>query len=159
GEERILKTIVITPSGRRSAVVTTRLNNKLPLAPVSVTGLKAGLKSYLVPGEFTMTGEIDTLKAIEKNTVSKISLSGFRGKGRTHGAVFSGYINIPEDGVYTFTSASDDGSVIRIDDQLVLDNDAKHSAYQRTSAVRLMKGYHKFEVRYFQVGGSSQLQV
>jgi len=160
GERRVLQAVVITPGGKRSVVTKTILNNELPLAPVAARPLAKGLNYYLVPNkEFRVTAEIDTLQASEKGVTSKIDLSKFSGKGRTYGAVFTGYINIAKDGTYIFSILSDDGSALWIDGQLVLDNDQKHFAYERPSAVRLLKGFHKIEIRYFQAGGSSQLKV
>ena len=44
------------------------------------------------------------------------------------GVVFSGYIDIPADGLYTFTVNSDDGSRLFIAGVQVVDNDGSHSA-------------------------------
>lgn len=153
GEKRVLKTLVITPSGKRSSITTTVLNNSLPLAPVSGFNQNPGLKYYLTQGEFESTAQIDTSKAIEKGTISKLDHTKFRGKGRSYGVVIEGYINILNDGIYTFSTTSDDGSRIWIDDQLVVDNDFRHAAIDQTGAVRLQKGLHKIHIRYYQVNG------
>ena len=158
-EKRILKTIVITHSGKRSAVTTTILNNLLPLAPATAAGQQAGLKYYFVPGDFELTAQIDTLKASEKGVTSELNLTKFRTKARTYGLVFEGYINILEDGVSTFTTYSDDGSQVWINDQLVVDNDQKHAVFELTSGINLLKGLHKIRIRYFQGGGSGDLRV
>jgi hexosaminidase len=158
-EDRILKTIVITPSGKSSAFTTTILKNMSSLAPVGTAGQQPGLKYYFVPGDFELTEQVDTAKATEKGITSEFNLTKFRSKARTYGLIFDGYINISEDGVYTFTTSSDDGSQIWIDDQLVVDNDKKHAAFELTSAVNLLKGLHKIRIRYFQGGGGSDLRV
>jgi hexosaminidase len=158
-QKRILKTIVITPSGKRSAITTTVLSNPLPLAPVVPVSQQPGLKYYFVPGEFELTADIDTARATEKGTTTELNLTKFRPKARAYGLVFEGYINIAEDGITTFTTSSDDGSQVWIDDQLVLDNDRKHNSFEMTSSVNLLKGFHKIRVRYFQGGGSSELRV
>jgi hypothetical protein len=64
-----------------------------------------------------------------------------------------------EDGVYSFTLTSDDGSSLWIDDKLVVDNDDKHASFAVTGSIRLQKGYHKIQVKYFQYGGSSALKL
>jgi hypothetical protein len=61
--------------------------------------------------------------------------------------------------VYSFTLTSDEGSTLWIDDKLVVDNDDIHAAFTLTGAIRLQKGYHKIEVKYFQSGGSSALKL
>ncbi|HCN82226.1 MAG TPA: beta-N-acetylhexosaminidase, partial [Sphingobacteriaceae bacterium] len=159
GEKRIFKTLVITPSGKRSAITTTLFNNSMPLASVTNPGQQGGLKYYFVPGEFELTAQIDTAKATEKGVTPQLSLARFRSKARTYGLVFDGYINILEDGVTTFATSSDDGSQIWIDDQLVVDNDQKHMSFEQTGGVNLLKGLHKIKIRYFQAGGSGDFRV
>ena len=159
-EKRFLKTIVITPSGKRSAVTTITINNQEPLHPVSLSStLTSGLAYYFIPGNFETTTELDTLKASEKGTATSINLANYKNKARTYGLVFTGYITIATDGVYTFTSLSDDGSKVMIDDQVVVSNDGKHASFALTGGVNLLKGLHKIEIRYFQAGGSSTFKL
>ena len=159
GEKRVLKTLVVTPSGKKSAITKTILNNELPLAATEYTGNAPDLKYYFIPGEYYSVAEPDTLNAAEKGLSSVLTVSKFRGKARTFGLVFDGFINILQDGIYTFATSSDDGSQLIIDGQKVVDNDGKHASYELTSGVNLLKGYHKIQIRYFQAGGSSDLRV
>lgn len=64
--------------------------------------------------------------------------------------IFDGYILLPETGIYTFSTISDDGSVLFIDGKLVVDNDGGHSAVQSIGMAALQKGYHKFTIKYFE---------
>ncbi|MGC9344853.1 MAG: PA14 domain-containing protein, partial [Bacteroidales bacterium] len=65
------------------------------------------------------------------------------------GLVFTAYIMIPEDEVYSFYTVSDDGSSVYIDDKLVTLNDGQHGVREELGQVGLKKGLHKIEVRYF----------
>ena len=49
-----------------------------------------------------------------------------RDKNDNFGFVFNGDIDCPKDGKYTFTTASDDGSLLFIDRKKVVDNDGIH---------------------------------
>ena len=69
------------------------------------------------------------------------------------GLVFTGYINVPQDGIYSFYTYSDDGSFIRIDDMTVVENDGPHSRQERSGQAALKKGLHKVEARYFDHSG------
>ncbi|WP_036678723.1 family 20 glycosylhydrolase [Daejeonella oryzae] len=158
-DQRIVKTIVITPSGKTSAVTTTILSNLLPLASASVTTKGAGLNYYYVPGVFNSTDKIDISKSAERGIAPVLNLTKFRNKSRTYGAVFNGYIFIESDGIYKFSTFSDDGSVVMIDGQLVVNNDGKHTGFETSGAVNLLKGYHQIQVSYFQQGGQSNLRV
>jgi hexosaminidase len=159
GVQRVLKTRVITPSGRQSAFTTTSLTNAVPLPAQQVQNLSSGLNYYFIPGDFSLTKELDTLKSTEKGLAPNFSLVKFRAKARTFGLIYDGYIQILEDGIYAFSTTSDDGSTLWIDDQLVVNNDEKHASYTLTGAVKLQQGFHKLQIKYFQAGGGSELRV
>ena len=69
------------------------------------------------------------------------------------GLVITGYINVPEDGVYTFSLTSDDGSLMSIDGTPVLLNDGPHAAEEYIGQKALSKGLHPIELRYFDHNG------
>lgn len=69
------------------------------------------------------------------------------------GLITKGYILIPEDGVYTFALLSDDGSWLKIDGNMVVDNDREQSPHEMVCQQALAKGYHYLEVRYFDHNG------
>lgn len=72
---------------------------------------------------------------------------------------WSGYIDIPETGLYTFLTTSDDGSWLFIDDLLVVDNGGPHGAETKKGRIHLLKGLHEIKIRYFQIGGFAVLEV
>ena len=67
-----------------------------------------------------------------------------------YGFEFQGLIYAPEEGVYTFQTRSDDGSVLYIDDKLVVDNDGSHAAIPATGSIGLRKGMHKYRLLYIE---------
>ena len=71
------------------------------------------------------------------------------------GLTYKGYINIPEDDIYSFYLSSDDGSMLYIDRKLIIDNDGLHAPGEVTGQAALKKGYHPIEVQYFDHGGGS----
>ena len=76
------------------------------------------------------------------------------------GLVITGYFNAPSDGVYTFALLSDDGSTLKVDGAMVVDNDGPHSPQEVTGQRALAKGMHPIEVRYFDSnGGTLKLEV
>ena len=46
-----------------------------------------------------------------------------------------------------------------IDDYPVVDNDIRHAAIEKGGSVPLLKGFHKFTLKYFNVGTSATLHV
>jgi parallel beta-helix repeat protein len=72
---------------------------------------------------------------------------------------YTGYINVPLDGQYTFYTTSDDGSNLYIDNVLVVNNDGLHAALEQSGTIGLKAGKHYISVGYFQQGGGSILNV
>ena len=70
-----------------------------------------------------------------------------------------GLISIPIEGQYAFQTRSDDGSMLYIDQQLVVDNDGAHSYQARTGMAVLSEGYHEITVLFYDVGGAAQMEV
>ena len=64
--------------------------------------------------------------------------------------LFSGYIDIPEDGIWSFALKSDDGSALWIDGVCVVNNDGSHSAATASGTIPLMKGLHPYKLVYFE---------
>ena len=76
------------------------------------------------------------------------------------GLIITGFITVPADGIYTFSLLSDDGSTLKIDGQLVVDNDQEHSPKELAGQKALRKGPHRIAVRYFDHnGGQLKLRV
>jgi len=57
---------------------------------------------------------------------------------------------IPEDAVYDFMTLSDDGSVLIIDNELIVNNDGSHAAVSASGRVALKKGFHSYQLIFFQ---------
>ncbi len=77
-----------------------------------------------------------------------------------YGVVFTGKLNAPKTGDYTFSLASDDGARILIDGKKVIENDGIHPASDlRESRVKLTEGDHDVRVEYFQAAGQTELYV
>lgn len=72
---------------------------------------------------------------------------------------FSGFIEIPTDGYYTFFTSSDDGSKLYIGGTLVVNNDGLHGKQEQSGMVGLKAGMHEIEVDFFEAEGGDDLIV
>jgi hexosaminidase len=157
---RELQTIVITPSGKQSVVTKTTMYNKALLPPVTYQGTATGLRYQVFPGEFNSTADFKLFANTTDTLIAKnFSVVPFRKAMPAFGVIYYGFIRIYTDGVYGFSTLSDDGSVLLIDDQPVVDNDGKHPIYSKGGAVALQKGYHRFTLKYFNIGSVGSLRV
>ena len=73
--------------------------------------------------------------------------------------VWRGKLDVPRSGQYALGTNSDDGSYLYVDGQLVVDNGGEHGGQYREGVIRLSRGYHDLEVRYFQADGSQTMQL
>jgi hypothetical protein len=106
---------------------------------------------------------VTTVSGIKGNPVSTGVVDKFEiGKARqkkNFAFVFNGYLNVPEDDVYTLYLNSNDGGVLFVDGFKMIDNDGAHGALEKKVKVSLKKGFHPVSLRYFQLGGGSYLKV
>ena len=72
---------------------------------------------------------------------------------------FTGFVNAPQAGKYTFYITSDDGSRIYLNNQLLINNDGLHGMVEKSATVDLSAGPHPIVVTYFDNGGGDGLEV
>ena len=95
----------------------------------------------------TSTGIADRISNNKKQRTDKFAFE------------FTGYIKIDKDAIYTFFTDSDDGSMLYIDDEEIVNNDGDHGSVEKNGKAALKKGYHKIKVLYFDSGGGNSLKV
>lgn len=64
--------------------------------------------------------------------------------------LYTGTVTTTEPGEYRFRVVSDDGAILRIDGEVVVDNDGQHGPVSAGALQSLEPGIHQFELRYFQ---------
>lgn len=154
-EPFVLKeTTIIKAKGYKKGFVPSRTYSiqatKAVLRPaLSIQPTKHGVAYTYYEGEFQWVADLQKAKMVETGTMPEPSI--LNAKLPDHfGYIFTGYIYAPEDGVYEFSTRSDDGSVLYIGKEKVVDNDASHAAIDATGRIPLQKGYHPFALHYFE---------
>jgi len=130
-----------------------------PRPAETVNGLIGGmyLRAYL--GQWRSLPDFETLQPISWGVVPRFGLY-VQGKARDHfGLKFTGFVEVPADGLYAFSTKSDDGTRLWIGDRLVVDNDEVHGVREATGLVRLSKGKHPIMVAFFEHSGEEHLEV
>jgi len=72
---------------------------------------------------------------------------------------FTGFIDIPADGYYTFYLNSDDGSKLYIGDLNLINNDGLHAIAEASGRIGLKAGKHAFTISFFEKGGDQVLSL
>ncbi len=134
---------------------------KSPMEPPEAPdGLAPGIAWRYYVEQLEWLPDFSTLTAVADGVADAISLEP--ADAFDHGAfalLFEGYIHIPEDGMYAFSTMSNDGSKLYIDDRLVVDNDGLHKEETVTGFIALRKGWYPIRVPYFEAGGVHSLAV
>lgn len=129
----------------------------LPSVQVSKI-LKSGVSYHYYEGEIESVHEISKLEEISSGIQNNFSLSS--AKVKDHFAFcFDAYLKISTDGMYQFYIDSDDGSILYIDDKIVVDNDGGHGHLLKKGIIGLKKGYHNIKLIYFEDCASNMLEV
>ncbi|MFH6961338.1 family 20 glycosylhydrolase [Flavobacterium plurextorum] len=159
GEYRTIKTVQISPSGRKSSINKIIVKNPDLKTALFIKPTKQGLKFDYYTGKlFQQVQDLELAKPINSGILEgKISSEKWKTKlERYIGLKFNGYIYIPETANCTFSTLSDDGSKLFIDDELIVDNDGIHWLNEAYGVVKLEKGFHKINISYFdQIGGTT----
>lgn len=117
--------------------------------PVNIAGQQNGVDYTYYHGKFSSVTELASAKIIEKGTMPEPDIKG--AKQEDHfGYIYTGYIKVPEDGVYAFLTQSDDGSVLYVAGEKVVDNDGSHAAISSTGEIALKAGFHPIKLLYFE---------
>lgn len=90
--------------------------------------------------------------------VKEINLKGYENYDHIS-MIYQGYFMATEDGVYEFATKSDDGSLLYIDEKLVVDNGGNHSAELKEGMIVLKKGWHPITIKFYEATGGSELTV
>ncbi len=157
-----LKIKEFTTDGLKRPVYEANYIKQKPIKPVSLTTNISGLSFEY----FEFSEPIDSLIGLQKyepKNKGKVEKFIYPYKieklPNNFGLKFSGYIKVPKEDVYTFSVLSNDGSCLSVADNLVVDNDGLHGAYEKKGEIALQKGWHKIELSYFQAGGGKNLKV
>ncbi|MDH3459123.1 MAG: family 20 glycosylhydrolase, partial [Gemmatimonadota bacterium] len=153
---------VYLPDGRASAPRSTtfRKTRLRPAARINPRGIAPGLRYryYEIDEPVSTVNALSALTPIAGGIASDIELQP-DAREEQFGLVFTGYVRVPLDGLYTFFLSSDDGSRLLIGDDLVVDHDGPHGATEREGMIALQAGYHAVTVLFFQGGGDGSLSL
>ncbi len=122
------------------------------------TTMEKGLLFRYYEGSWDSLPDFSQDKPIKTGTIRDFLFIP-RNQDENFGFVYEGYVWIPETNVYSFSTISDDGSCLWIENQLVVNNDGLHGMVEKSGNIALAKGYHKIRLAYFERTGSDNLTV
>jgi acyl-CoA thioesterase I len=105
--------------------------------------------SYYENKDVAAFEDMDKLSPISNYVTNSLQLTDMDPKKEYWGCKWTGYITVPKDGVYKFILTSDDGSTLRIDNSLLVDNNGGHSTRERSGKAAMKAGPHSIAVTYY----------
>ena len=154
-----IKAITVWDDGRVSEPMQVTLTKVQPRRADHPAETSPGLLYDYHEGAWGALPDFDKLKPARRGTAEAFNLTEVGHRGDNFGVRFTGYIDVPRDGIYSFFSASDDGSRLLIGSTLVVDNDGLHRMQEVAGEIALKRGRHAIAVTFFERGGAERLGV
>ncbi|MBO0949736.1 right-handed parallel beta-helix repeat-containing protein, partial [Fibrella sp. HMF5405] len=126
--------------------------------PENPANAVANLDYAYYEGSWNMLPDFGSLTPVKTGT-SSLPDRSVRVRDDNYAIRYTGYINVPTDGAYTFYSTSDDGSKLLIGTTEVVNNDGSHAEQERSGTIGLKAGTHAITILYYQGGGGQALTV
>jgi hypothetical protein len=142
-------------SGVEEQVRPRTLVMQAPVQPGSVT---PGLIRRLYKGPFRRMPAVDKQRPYAVAATDRFELPSTP-PDTSYAATFTGYIEIPRDGVYTFWTRSADGSMLSVGGEKAVDNGGNHAIHVRMGHTALKAGLHPITVTWYSRGKYTALEV
>ena len=126
--------------------------NALP--GVSATWFEIPAGSSIIP-DFDSMQRFGSAILADINIPSTDGNFSMSGRADSVGARFEAWLNIPQTGLWSVSSESDDGSRVTIDGIVVVENDGLHGMVERAGMIGLEAGLHQISVDFFENGGGA----
>jgi alpha-mannosidase len=153
-----LKAISSVGNLQPSRVASLSFIKQVPRDPVVVKKTATGLRCEYFEGEWKKLPDFDSLKAVKDVVADTVAIPSYARK-EDYGLRFTGYVNIPRDGMYQFILDSDDGSALYVCDSLLIDNDGVHGGGEVSGEIALKAGFQPIKVLMFQAKGGQGLAL
>jgi len=107
-----------------------------------------GVEWKTYPGAFPWVPELTVLASAATGHTNRLTLA-IRPRDNDFGALFTGFIEAPADGDYTFYLAANRGALLRIHEATVIDADFGYAAgTERSGTIKLKAGKHPYRLYY-----------
>ncbi len=144
--------------GYESHVVRADFEKLEPIPGVQVGDVQPGLSCSLYHGEWDLMPDLSQFTPVLEKVVHEVALVA-EAPDELFGQLMTGYLHVPETGLYTLSISSDDGSMLYLDGELVIDNDGLHGAVAIEGRSMLEAGYHPIRIEMFQKKGGRALSA
>ncbi len=153
-----IKAAIFGAGGRMGDVFTANYVQTDYVDAVSLNNPKPGLNFSYYPKFYKVVNLIAEADKTKSATTAAIEIP-VEDKAGSFATRHKGFFYAAEDGIYSFFLRSDDGSVLKMQNNTLIDNDGMHFAIEKSAQIALKKGYHPFELLFLEGGGGYTLQL
>lgn len=144
-------------SGHRGDIYNLHYTREAMAPAVNNTNVSAGLScayyGHFYKSTTLISGKPDTVCMVNNIEVPTMQ------KAPSFGLKYNGFIDVPQDGVYSFYLTCDDGGILQIAGKTVVDNDGLHAPIEKSGQVALQKGLQPFVLNFIEGGGGYTLKL
>lgn len=145
------------PDGTMGEMYKSEFRKEAYSAPVAVDATKSGLLFKQYENKGKKCADIISAPFVREFVAQNVNMSkeivGWMG------LIGTGYIEIPEDGIYTFSLTSNDGSMLYVDNTLLIDNDNPHGDKTLVAQKAMAKGLHPIKIEFFDLNNGGKLEL
>lgn len=149
---------ITTPSQNTTYTASFTQTQAVLRNPENPTNTVSGLNYSYYEGQWSNLPDFSTLTAVKSGTTAAFDISP-RNRNDNFSFSYTGFVQVPADGEYTFFTSSDDGSKLYIGSTEVVNNDGLHGLQERSGKIGLRAGKHAIKVTFFENGGGEVLEV
>ncbi|MFN6964385.1 MAG: family 20 glycosylhydrolase [Pyrinomonadaceae bacterium] len=154
GEIKTLKTIVATPTGRKSVVYAATIVRRDPLPASTLSERRPGVDfELLIPNDDARAK--DGVIRAETRSITLDQFARSYDLKKPFAVTFDGYINAPVDGVYELQADATWDVTVVLDGEKLIDDAGTKDRRVRSAIVPLKAGLHKISLRYNHRGGDA----
>jgi hexosaminidase len=157
-QTQLVRVAAFRPNGSRGDIYNLSYQQQTLAGPETPAGVKDGLTCSQYKGSFKLTADMpdtnpDTVVTARSIEVPKAV------EAPAFGLKYRGYLDIPQDGIYSFYLTCDDGGTLKIAGREVVNNDGNHPPIEKNGQVALKKGYQKIALDFIEGGGGYTLRL
>ena len=118
-----------------------------------------GINFTVYEGIWEKKPDLNRIKPVSSGKVNRFDVTNIKKREDHIAIIFESNIEIDYDGEYTFYSNANDGSVLSINDKVVVDNAGYFGGKVSSGNIHLNQGRHLIKVLYFENTGSESIDV
>ncbi|MES2419527.1 MAG: family 20 glycosylhydrolase [Bacteroidota bacterium] len=153
-----LKVAGFRPNGNRGDIFTINYEQQHYLKPASLDSPQKGLKFAYYPKFYKTVYAIDQQFPAKEAITNGVEIP-VQNLAASFALRYIGYFYAAKTGIYSFSLRSDDGSVLKIGNKTLIDNDGLHAALEKSAEIALEQGYHPLELLFIEGGGGYTLKL